>query len=198
MSKETAKDEMLNLCIQQGYVPPECTLTGMIVFGLVQENKNPCIGCNVNCPHAQKGYLPEELKKMEGFYLQEKERYLKEEHERNERINKRKSNGLNNNGLMFVDTDIGNRNRMQIIVMVMKPLQEKMYVQKFEDISIAASYIPSICVMYDIQQVYIDINGYGKGISDAIRHTLIGMENNKIDVVPMRTRGMHLSTRSNI
>ena len=160
MSKETTKDEMLNLCIQQGYVPPECTLTGMIVFG---------------------------FEKFESLYLQEKERYLKKERERNERIN-RKSNGLNNNGFMFVDTDIGSRNRMQIIVMVMKPLQEEMYVQKFEDISIAASYIPSICAMYDIQQVYIDIKGSGKGISEAIHHTLIGMGNNKIDVVPMRAK----------
>lgn len=75
MSKETTKDEMLNLCIQQGYVPPKCTLTGTIVFGLVQEGKNPCIGCNVNCPHAQKEYLP--FEKFESLYLQEKERYLK-------------------------------------------------------------------------------------------------------------------------
>ena len=121
MSKEITKDEMLNLCIQQGYVPPECTLTGMIVFGLVQEGKNPCIGCNVNCPHAQKRYLSERFEEFESLYLQEKEKYLKKEREKNERINKRKSNGLNNNGFMFVDTDIGSRNRMQIIVMVMKP-----------------------------------------------------------------------------
>lgn len=197
MGKETAKDEMLNLCIQQGYVPPECNLTGMIVFGLVQEGKNPCIGCNVNCPHAQKGYLPEELKEIEGFYLQERERYLKEEYERKERINKRKANRLNNNGFMLVDTDIGNRNHMQIVVMVMKPLQEEMYVQKFEDISIAASYIPSICAMYDVQQIYIDTNGYGKGISNAISDTLISRGNNKIDIVPMRAKSMHLLTRSN-
>ena len=59
MSNEiTQKDEMLNLCIQQGYIPPNCTLNGMIVFGLVQEGKNPCIGCNINCPHAQKSLTP--------------------------------------------------------------------------------------------------------------------------------------------
>lgn len=86
---------------------------------------------------------------------------------------------------------------MQIVVMVMKPLQEEMYVQKFEDISIAASYIPSICAMYDVQQIYIDINGYGKGISNAISDTLISRGNNKIDIVPMRAKSMHLLTRSN-
>lgn len=70
MSKETAKDEMLNLCIQQEYVPPECNLTGMIVFGLVQEGKNPCIGCNVNCPHAQKSLTPlEREQQLEQYWV---------------------------------------------------------------------------------------------------------------------------------
>lgn len=49
---------MLNLCIQQGYVPPNCTLDGIIAFGLIQEGKNPCKGCNINCPHAQKSLTP--------------------------------------------------------------------------------------------------------------------------------------------
>lgn len=134
--------------------------------------------------------MPEKLKNLESLYLQEQEKYLKEQHEKRERINKRKANSTNNNGFMFVDTDIGSRNHMQIIVMIMKPLQEEMFVQKFDDISIAVNCMPSICAMYDVRQIYIDISGYGKGISDAISHTFIG--NNEIDIVPMRTRSMNL------
>ena len=59
--------------------------------------------------------MPEKLKNLESLYLQEQEKYLKEQHEKRERIDKRKANSTNNNGFMFVDTDIGSRNHMQIV-----------------------------------------------------------------------------------
>ena len=40
------KDVMLELCKQQGYVPAKCTLSGAIVFGLINKGENPCDGCN--------------------------------------------------------------------------------------------------------------------------------------------------------
>ena len=42
---------MLKLCINQGYVPSDCKLDGMLVFLLVGDGKNPCDGCNANCVH---------------------------------------------------------------------------------------------------------------------------------------------------
>ncbi len=39
-------DILLNMCIQQGYVPPTCLLNGQIVWGLINESKDPCAGCN--------------------------------------------------------------------------------------------------------------------------------------------------------
>ena len=44
-------NEMLKLCINQGYVPSDCKLDGMLVFLLVGDGKNPCDGCNANCVH---------------------------------------------------------------------------------------------------------------------------------------------------
>ena len=45
---EQKKDAMLGLCKQQGYVPADCYLTGIIVFGLVNSGKDPCKGCNLD------------------------------------------------------------------------------------------------------------------------------------------------------
>ena len=44
-------DVMLQLCIKQGYVYPECQLDGQVVYLLIQEGKNPCEGCLADCEH---------------------------------------------------------------------------------------------------------------------------------------------------
>ncbi len=36
------------MSIQQGYVPPTCTLDGTLVWLLINEGKDPCKGCNAN------------------------------------------------------------------------------------------------------------------------------------------------------
>lgn len=38
--------KMLALAIQQGYVPPKCTLDGFLVMGLIQKGEDACFGCN--------------------------------------------------------------------------------------------------------------------------------------------------------
>lgn len=42
-------DEMLELCVKQGYVPAACKLNGGLIFMLINSGKNPCDGCNANC-----------------------------------------------------------------------------------------------------------------------------------------------------
>lgn len=42
------KDIMRDLCIEQGYVPKGCFLTGLIIFALVNTGEDPCSGCNLN------------------------------------------------------------------------------------------------------------------------------------------------------
>ena len=44
--KADSDDLMLRMCIDQGYVPSKCLLSGNAVFGLVQEGSSPCVGCN--------------------------------------------------------------------------------------------------------------------------------------------------------
>lgn len=42
------KDVMRDMCIDQGYVPPKCTLTGQVVWLLVNKGEDPCAGCNMD------------------------------------------------------------------------------------------------------------------------------------------------------
>ena len=43
--KADPNDHFLNMSIGQGYVPKGCLLGGQLVFGLVNEGKDPCKGC---------------------------------------------------------------------------------------------------------------------------------------------------------
>jgi hypothetical protein len=44
--KPDPDDTLLKMSIHQGYVPETCLLNGNIVWGCVQEGKDPCEGCN--------------------------------------------------------------------------------------------------------------------------------------------------------
>jgi len=48
--QETADDDdmLLNMAKGQGYVPQTCLLSGVLVMGIINDGKDPCIGCN--CP----------------------------------------------------------------------------------------------------------------------------------------------------
>ena len=41
-------DDMLDLCVQQGYVPPTCLLPGKIVYALTSSQGDACKGCNMD------------------------------------------------------------------------------------------------------------------------------------------------------
>ena len=42
---EEEKDIQKEMCIGQGYVPASCKLPGVMIYGLVSSQGNPCIGC---------------------------------------------------------------------------------------------------------------------------------------------------------
>ena len=42
------EDIMHEMMVQQGYVPSGCMLPGEMVFLLMKEGKDPCIGCNIS------------------------------------------------------------------------------------------------------------------------------------------------------
>lgn len=37
------------MCIQQGYVPNYCKMEGILIWLMVNEGKNPCNGCLLEC-----------------------------------------------------------------------------------------------------------------------------------------------------
>ena len=164
-------NEMLKLCINQGYVPSDCKLDGMLVFLLIGDGKNPCDGCNVNCVHR--------TCRCKNNYID------KEERDKQERINKRKHIDANMQPVIYVDAD---RNVVTVIAMI--PNDERGYVKRFETPQEAAMYIPIICSKYNAKQVFIDINGFGIAVYD---HLLLcdGRLDN-IDVIPMRCTSMRL------
>jgi hypothetical protein len=40
------EDILLQMAIQQGYIPKTCLLSGMIVMAEINSMKDPCAGCN--------------------------------------------------------------------------------------------------------------------------------------------------------
>ncbi len=46
-NKENAdpNDLQLRMAIQQGYVPQTCLLGGVVVMSIINESKDPCVGC---------------------------------------------------------------------------------------------------------------------------------------------------------
>lgn len=53
-------DTMRQLCIQQGYVPVNCKLPGKMIYLLVQEQGDPCHGCEID--RTECGGRPEDEK----------------------------------------------------------------------------------------------------------------------------------------
>ena len=45
---EPEKDVMLDICVEQGYVPATCQLKGLIVLHLVHTEGDPCARCNMD------------------------------------------------------------------------------------------------------------------------------------------------------
>lgn len=44
--KADADDILLEMAIQQGYVPPTCLLGGITVMAATREDLDACLGCN--------------------------------------------------------------------------------------------------------------------------------------------------------
>lgn len=160
-------NEMLKLCIGQGYVPADCKLDGMLVWLLINEGKNPCDGCNADCVHSSK-YKN---------YVKERDKYRKEELEHRERIEKRKSLGTNSEAIIYVDIDYD-----EAEIMVIIPNSEKAYVLRSKNADNAARYIEIMCSKYNAKQVIVTLNGWGIAIYECLK--MMNLKN--IDIVPIR------------
>ena len=45
---DTKKDNLLQMAIQQGYVPLKCNLAGGLVMALMNDGVDPCVECNAD------------------------------------------------------------------------------------------------------------------------------------------------------
>lgn len=165
-------DEMLKLCINQGYVSSDCLLDGMLVYLLVKDGQNPCCGCNKDCVHKACHY------KKTAVNQKEKERF--------ERIEKRRKLNTNKEAVVYVETE-----RDQSNVTVMIPDEERGYVAHFKSADETSAYIPIICKMYDARQVFVEMNGFGIAVYDSLCKRIEEIKN--IDVVPIYNRAMRLN-----
>lgn len=159
-------NEMLEICIGQGYVPSGCKMDEMLVWLLINEGRNPCNGCNADCVHRR---CSESVK----------EKYIsKEELEHNKRIEKRMSLGTNSETIIYVDTDYDGT-----LITAIEPNSEKGYsVRCKRGVDEASYYISAMCSKYNARQVIIILNGTGIAIYDCLK-----MRNlNDIDIVPIR------------
>ena len=167
-------NEMLKLCIGQGYVPADCKLDGMLVWLLISEGKNPCDGCNANCIH----------RRCSRCTKNEYDKYRKEELEHRERIEKRKSLGTNSEAIIYVDTDYDG-----VLIMAIEPNSEKGYSLRCKSADETSHYIEIMCGQHKARQVIIPLNGWGVAIYNCLKNRNL----KNIDIVPIRCVGEKLN-----
>lgn len=161
------KDDMRELCIKQGYVPPTCTLNGMLILGLVNKGECPCDGCNAN-----RVVCKGKRKSDDNYNDQDKCYGIK-----------RKSNHQlgYNNSIMEVRIDMIGYNKARIEIVVKDVSDEKAYISVCETIPEMKHIVQMAYSKYKIKQIYIETNGYGQVIYDVI----IRLNLPYVDIVPL-------------
>lgn len=168
--------EILKHCKAQGYVPLDCTLDGMLVWLLVKDHRNPCVGCNQDCIHKKGNNTSHNEILPEEYYKTTEKEKIKRKH-----IEKRNKLNINSEPIVYVETD---NHEIELIVMI--PNEECGYTTHFKTPQEAATFIPSICNKYHSRQVFIETNGFGLPVYDC----LINQDIDNIDVVPIYFQGM--------
>lgn len=164
------QDKLREVCIKQGYVTGKCMLDGRLILGLIQNGKNPCLGCNVDRSICRSSIQNKsEKSKIENKYTDTKNSFLR--------------------NILEIDY---NYNRKLEIVFKLKDIQNgKCYVGKFETIDIAANNLINIISKYTINQIHIDITGFGRGIYDYVVD-ILERNNTNIDIIPFRYLNLKL------
>lgn len=165
-------NELIKICIEQGYVPKDCVLDSLLVLLLVTSGKNPCIGCRADCKHR--------IESREDFYRRNELSAEKVEFEK--RLQKREELGTSKESIMFVDTD-----RDVVSIRVMNPETERCYITRSKSCPEASHLIPIIAREYKVKQVFVEINGCGIAVIDHLRNVDV----RDLDIIPMM--GMHSS-----
>lgn len=157
---EVIEMDMLDICIKQGYVPPDCKLDGAIAFMIVRDGKNPCDGCHADCIHKKSSYC------REVFY-----------DDKSKRVQRRKKLGTNSEPTIYVDTA-----RSGTTITAILPNSEIGYIRHVTDgIECTADYIENMCIKYGAKQVIIDTRGFGIAVCDSLFNKKLPW----LDIVPV-------------
>lgn len=185
------------MCIKQGYIPPTCKMDGQLCWLLINDGKDPCVGCNYNredCKGRKKSdKYDSEFYQVATYIDNYIERECQKEYE--ERLKKEKEKckraeehaKCNAKIVMSIVTDIGRRGHLEIEVKVNDLINEVGYVRKYENIEEVIVYVPTIIKKYGVGQIQCEINGLGVGIYDRLKNARLG-----VDVVPLTYRGLSL------
>lgn len=165
-------NELIKICIERDYVPPDCILDSLLVLLLVKSGKNPCVGCRADCKHR--------IESREDFYG--RNGLSAEKVELKKRLRKREELGTSKESIIFVDTD-----RDVVSIRVMNPETERCYITRSKSCPEASHLIPIIAREYKVKQVFVEINGCGIAVIDHLRNADVS----DLDIVPMM--GMHSS-----
>lgn len=183
------------MCINQGYVPSTCKMDGQMCWLLIQEGKDPCKGCNYNRSNCNGRHAPYESEpyKLDVFIDSLIEAQRKKDFELELAENKKKAERQYRHAkchakvVLYINAETNYRGQLEFELKVNDLIGERGFIKRYENIAEAIRWIPAIVGNYDVQQIQIDSNGYGKGIFDAIESL-----NLDIDIVPIIYQGMHL------
>jgi hypothetical protein len=195
------KDTMLELCIQQGYVPKTCTLNGMLVIGLINKGECPCDGCNANrdiCKGKRKDYKNYDLMDAVDFLFEkEKQQRIKATIEYKQQKDKEKQerqiehkNTSKLYRIMELDWEYRGGGKIYIKDLV----EEKVYIiSKINSILDMVDTAFHYILQYRIQQVHIEVSGQLHPVYDELLNTCA---NNKIkvDIIPFDYRPLRDDT----
>lgn len=170
-----SKDNLRELCIQQGYVPKSCKLDGMLVMGLIQKGENPCWGCNHD--RSDCGGCSKKLLEYNELSEHEKERYNNYTKEQNLRLEKeqrgykrlsKKSNEL----IMDISTEYNHRGEV-VCVNIKDRIKENCYSMKLnENIDRCCDMAIMFIEKFKIKEVHIDGINRGICLYDCLSHKL--------------------------
>ena len=171
------------MCIQQRYVPSTCTMDGQYCWLLINDQKDPCKGCNENRSICNGRHTPYNNK-----FLMQKERIEENKRRQDEVKQQRKMGHMNGYTRTILEVKWELLHNERIIEIIVKDIiNEKAYIAKCRDIHEMLSMVNLCCKKYNIEQIHVEENSLGMGIYD-----FLNIHIKDIDIVPLRYSVMKL------
>ncbi|MBY6842891.1 hypothetical protein [Clostridium botulinum] len=193
-------DVLREMCINQGYVPSKCKLTGVLIMGLIQKGKNPCWGCNHD--RNECGGCPKKLLEHNLLSEYDNKRYNNYIKEQNSRIEKEKReikrlNSKSNELIMDISIE-RDRTRCCTYINIKDRIKEKCYTMKLnENINESCKVIIMFIEKFKIKEVHIDNEYIGRSLYDCLLYNLKIHNIDWCDVIGFTYRRLDFDTDIN-